>query len=140
MKRIEIIWSVAALSIFSQANMASAEAFRVKATREGLVGGITATGHRIQENDWFVALPSRKALKKKVYVCHQDTCLIAEVKDVGPWNSSDPYWISNMRPQAESGIDKFGRRTSRSGIDLSDGVAYALNCGDMCNVTWEFID
>jgi RHS repeat-associated protein len=67
----------------------------VFATREGLVGGTTATGHVIQENDVFVALPSRKALNKNVELEYKGNTLIVPVKDVGPWNTKDPYWLTN---------------------------------------------
>src|SRR3954470_2035584 len=50
------------------AESAASVTFRVFATREGLVGGRTSSGHVITPNDHFVALPSPKALNKKVKV------------------------------------------------------------------------
>jgi hypothetical protein len=39
--------------------------YRIFATREGLVGGTTANGHVVTDNDQFVALPSRRALAQR---------------------------------------------------------------------------
>lgn len=125
---------------------------RVFATREGLVGHTTANGHRIAEDDHFVALPSRRALSKKgegartVRVCAPDTgrCEYAPVWDVGPWNIRDNYWdpaghrenftdLPRGVPQAQAayqdnhngGKDGFGRSVRNpAGIDLADGTFY----------------
>lgn len=111
----------------------------VHATREGLVGRVTASGHRIRERDWFVALPSRTALHRRVRVCYKGQCIEAVVKDVGPWNTRNNYWDTGERPQAESGQDRRGRRTNGAGIDLSDGIAEALALGDGGRVQWRFL-
>ncbi|MGH3974751.1 MAG: hypothetical protein ACRDS9_15685 [Pseudonocardiaceae bacterium] len=123
--------------------------YRVFATREGLVGGITANGHVIGERDHFVALPSRRALAPRgsgdytVKVCSdRGRCEWAPVWDVGPWNTTDDYWNSPDsrqswkdlppgRPQAQAayhdghntGRDQFGRQVlNPAGIDLADGT------------------
>lgn len=85
-------------------------AFFVKATREGLVGGITSNNHTIVTRDWFVALPSAKNLAKnfswdqayngtavpvRVRVTYGQRSIIAPVWDVGPWNTKDDYWNDN---------------------------------------------
>ncbi|WP_460701288.1 hypothetical protein [Myceligenerans halotolerans] len=126
--------------------------YRVYATREGLVGHTTANGHRIREDDHFVALPSRHALSEKgqgahsVRVCAPATarCEYAPVWDVGPWNIDDNYWNSARHrerfadlprgvPQAQAayhddhngGKDGFGRVVRNpAGIDLADGMFY----------------
>ncbi|TDC87785.1 hypothetical protein [Actinomadura sp. 7K507] len=49
-----------------RASAAAAAAYRVFATREGLVGGTTANGHVITERDHFVALPSRRGLSPRL--------------------------------------------------------------------------
>ncbi len=110
----------------------------VLATREGLVGEKTATGHEIQEGDIFVALPDRSALNKEVEVLHEGNKITAPVWDVGPWNTKDPYWQNNNRPQAESGIDMRGRETNGAGIDLSNGAFRALGLTDNDRVYWRF--
>jgi hypothetical protein len=123
--------------------------YRVFATREGLVGGTTANGHKIHKRDHFVAVPSRRGLSGKrggnysVRVCASNgRCAWAPVWDVGPWNTRDDYWnpprlrqswrdLPHGRPQAQAayqggyhgGRDQFGRRVKNpAGIDLADGM------------------
>jgi hypothetical protein len=122
--------------------------YRVFATRIGLVGEITANGHKIVANDHFVALPSRLGLsargggERTVRVCASATkrCEYAPVWDVGPWNTKDDYWNANRQswpdlprglPQAQAakeqgynkGKDEFGRTVlNPAGIDLADGT------------------
>jgi RHS repeat-associated protein len=113
--------------------------FYVFATREGLVGGTTATGHVIKEEDIFVALPSRKALNKNVVIYYRGNWRVAPVWDVGPWNTKDPYWLTSCgRPQAESGTDLFGRKTNKAGIDLSNALFRELGLTDNDWVYWRF--
>ena len=127
--------------------------YRVFATREGLVGGVTANGHRITPNDQFAALPSRRALSPNgrgdysVRVCAAGgRCATVPVWDVGPWNTKDDYWnpsnqrqqwkdLPQGRPQAQAafenkhngGRDGFGRQVKNpAGIDLADGTFYGL--------------
>lgn len=52
------IVSAACVALFLAALPARAH-FPSYATREGLVGFTTSTGHKIVERDWFVALPSK---------------------------------------------------------------------------------
>ena len=80
--------------------------YSVFATREGLVGGTTANGHKIANRDKFVALPSRRALSPNgksdysVKVCAPNgRCAFAPVWDIGPWNTKDDYW--NPGPQRQ---------------------------------------
>jgi hypothetical protein len=114
--------------------------YHVFATQEGLIGGTTATGHVIQENDIFVALPSRSALNREVELFYQGNTLVAPVRDVGPWNTRDPYWLSNSRPQAESGMDLYGRTTNRAGIDLSNETFRSLSMTNNDWVYWRFVN
>ncbi len=123
--------------------------YRIFATREGLVGGTTANGHRIVARDHFVALPSRRGLSAKnggeysVRVCADNgRCEWAPSWDVGPWNTRDDHWsapgvrqewrdLPQGRPQAQAayqnryngGKDQFGRVVRNpAGIDLADGT------------------
>ncbi|MEV0273104.1 hypothetical protein AB0H43_30375 [Hamadaea sp. NPDC050747] len=117
---------------------------RVYATREGLIGEVTANGHRIASEDLFAALPSRLGLagrdqgNRTVRVCTTARCVFVPVWDVGPWNTKDDYWNANRqmwrdlprgKPAAEAayvdgynrGRDEFGRTVSNpAGIDLAD--------------------
>ena len=124
------------------------------ATREGLVGGTTANGHVIVENDHFVALPSRRALssnfghEREVRVTYAGRTVIAPVWDIGPWNTHDDYWNPSViretfkdlprgKPEAEAaklegynnGRDERGRVVvTPAGIDLADGT-FRLDLG-----------
>lgn len=141
------------------APMAEAPTYSVFATREGLVGGTTANGHVITENDRFVALPSRRALNVndqtydyKVRVCNprNGRCVDAPVWDVGPWNTRDDYWnppevremwqdLPQGKPEAaaayyqdyNNGLDEFDREVANgAGIDLADGTWADLGMTD----------
>jgi len=116
---------------------------KVKTTREGLVGGHTATGWIIDTKMPFVALPALRALRRFVRVTNPAngrSCL-AIVLDVGPWNINDNnYVFLKHRPQAESGIDTTGRSTNGAGIDLGEAVWAALGLSDNTEVEWEFIE
>ena len=123
--------------------------YEIFATREGLVGGTTASGHVIVENDHFAALPSRRGLSDMdsgeytVKVCAKNgRCEWAPVWDVGPWNTKDDHWnppdarqmwtdLPQGKPQAQAakldgyndGFDQFGRTVRNpAGIDLADGT------------------
>jgi hypothetical protein len=114
----------------------------VKATREGLVGGKTASGYVIDTVVPFVALPSTHALGKFVRVTNPITgkSTMAIVLDVGPWNThDDAYVLQGERPKAETATDEFGRSPNGAGIDLGEKVWHALGMMDNTNVTWEFV-
>jgi hypothetical protein len=115
---------------------------RVKATREGLVGGTTASGYVVDTVVPFVALPSRRALGRFVRLTNPKNgkrCL-AIVLDVGPWNErDDDYVLYGIRPKAESGVDERGRETNNAGIDLSEKVWHLLDMQDNTDVEWEFV-
>jgi hypothetical protein len=141
--------------------------YSVFATREGLVGGTTANGHKIVPRDHFVALPSRRALSPRntsdysVKVCAPNgRCAFAPVWDIGPWNTRDDYWNPPARrqewkdlpqgtPQAQAafrtgyngGKDQYGRKVvNPAGIDLGDGVFWdALGLEDNSQVTVDYL-
>ena len=120
--------------------------FRVFATREGLVGRVTANGHVIRPRDRFVALPSWRVLNQRgerdyqVKVSYGGRHVIVPVWDIGPWNTRDDYWSGQREmwrdlprglPEAQAayqqgyngGRDEFGRRPALpAGIDLADGT------------------
>lgn len=117
-------------------------AMTVKATREGLIGGRTASGYVIDKVVPYVALPSRAALHRFVRLTSTQTgkSCYAIVLDVGPWNvADDAYVLEGQRPQAESGTDLFGRTTNGAGIDLGEAVWMALGMVDNGEVAWEFL-
>ncbi|MBI3892660.1 MAG: hypothetical protein HY303_14150 [Candidatus Wallbacteria bacterium] len=111
------------------AQPATGRRFQVKATAEGLIGGTTALGETIGKWSEGAALPSRSVLRRNVAVTYlangrSSSC---QVLDVGPWNTHDEYWNTpEGRPQAESGVDRRGRRTNRAGMDLYNATWYVL--------------
>lgn len=113
----------------------------VKATREGRIGGRTASGYVVDTVVPFVALPSTKALHRLVRITNSANGRIslAFVLDVGPWNDHDDLYVFGAhRPQSETGMDMQGRKTNRSGIDLGEYVWAELGMTDNTNVTWTF--
>jgi hypothetical protein len=123
-----------------------APTYRIFATREGLVGQMTANGHIIRPRDHFVALPSWQVLSSyrgyefQVRVTYNGRSAVVPVWDVGPWNTNDAYWHPNRgdypdlpigMPQAQAayfdghngGMDEFGRLINNpNGIDIADGT------------------
>jgi hypothetical protein len=141
---------------------AAAPTVRLWATREGLVGRTTASGHLITDNDHFVALPSRKALNKTVIVSYRGKTVTAPVLDLGPWNRDDAWWevgaarglfqdLPRFVPEVwaafengyNGGRDANGRFvTFPAMIDVGDGV-YAdlgLQQADWVDVTLTWLD
>jgi hypothetical protein len=139
------------------------ESYQVYATREGLVGGTTANGHVIVDNDHFVALPSGSALSDEGtddysgQVCGPSQCETAPVWDIGPWNVQDDYWDANRaeftdlpqgEPEAQAAyedgynndIDDLGGSVSNpAGIDLADGTFYDVGLDDNGWVTVTYL-
>ena len=139
------------------------ETYQVYATREGLVGGTTANGHVIVDNDHFVALPSGSVLSNdgsddySVQVCGPSACETAPVWDIGPWNLYDDYWDGNRSeftdldqgtPEAQAayddgyngGYDDMGGQPSNpAGIDLADGTFYDVGLDDNGYVTVTYL-
>lgn len=115
---------------------------RVKATREGLIGGRTASGYVIDKVVPFVALPSTKALSRFVRVSNpaNGKSCIAVVLDVGPWNTADDaYVFAGQRPASEIGASISGHGTNSAGIDLSEAVWTQLGMTGNTDVDWEFL-
>jgi hypothetical protein len=110
---------------------------QVKATREGLVGGTTASGWVIDTKIPFVALPAERALWRMIRIRNPLNGIgrFAFVLDVGPWNTNDDaYVFGGARPQAESQPG-----TNDSGIDLGEKIWAQLRMTDNTNVNWEFV-
>ncbi|HEY4017917.1 MAG TPA: hypothetical protein VGM75_04485 [Pseudonocardiaceae bacterium] len=150
-------------SIVAGPHAPAQESYQVYATREGLVGGTTANGHVIVDNDHFVALPSGSVLSNQgtddysVQVCGPSACETAPVWDIGPWNIYDDYWDANRAeftdlaqgtPEAEAaydngynnGIDDEGGTVlNPAGIDLADGTFYDVGLNDNGYVTVTYL-
>jgi hypothetical protein len=114
----------------------------VKATREGLIGQMTATGWKIDTEYPFVALPSHKALGMWISLrnlANGKHCC-AQVLDVGPWNTEDDaYVFSGARPLAETGTSISGHATNGAGIDLGEKVWGLLGMTNNGEVEWLFV-
>jgi hypothetical protein len=96
----------------------------------------------LNDTDLYVALPDKFTEERpqvKVYNRETVASAVAEILDVGPWNTDDPYWSKGTRPQAESGTDMSGRTTNNAGIDLSPALAKKLGIDGMGTVDWEFV-
>jgi N-acetylmuramoyl-L-alanine amidase len=96
----------------------------------------------LNDTDLYIALPDRfEGERPLVRVYNRETGIsaTAEIWDVGPWNTDDPYWDKGTRPQAESGTDMQGDETNGAGIDLSPALAKILKVDGMGIVDWEFV-
>lgn len=119
---------------------------RVKATREGLIGEMTASGYRIDAVVSFVALPNRDALHRFIAIGNplNAKSTYAQVLDVGPWNIDDPYPFTGEPPLATVGIKTDGHervsgQTNGAGIDLGQRVWNDLGMVDNGEVDWYFL-
>ncbi len=124
-----------------------APTFRVRGTRQGMIGGRTANGHIIRPRDHFVSLPSWSSLSTRggdeyqVRITYQGRSAVAPVYDVGPWNTRDNYWDKQHEriqypdlPQGwpqdhaayfdghNGGYAQYGYVRFPTAIDVGDGV------------------
>ena len=127
----------------------TAPTYRLRVTRQGMVGGRTANGHRITPRDMFVSLPSWTALSSKngneykVRLSANGKSVVVPVMDVGPWNHNDNYWDAERArykdlpvgwPQDHAAyFEKYNRGRAEKGIvryptavDIGDGAYWAL--------------
>lgn len=96
----------------------------------------------LNDTDMYVALPYKfkgSRPRVKVYNREVNVSAVGEIWDVGPWNTNDPYWETNTRPQAETGTDMRGRKTNKAGLDVSPAMDRALGLNGKGKVDWEFI-
>jgi hypothetical protein len=114
----------------------------VKATREGLIGGKTASGYLVEEHVPYVALPSEHVLRRCVRIVRYSpngtllAACVAIVLDVGPhFTDDDAYVLDGQRPRAESQPGGNG-----AGIDLGQYVWHRLGMTGNGAVAWEFLD
>lgn len=123
--------------------------YNVYATREGLVGGTTSSGHRIVTDDYFVSLPactttncpggpywgSMTNCGSKCYVKvvnpQTNSCRVEPILDTGPWFRVDDWWnstsgrylntlASNPNTLAQGYT---GADAARNGLDVGYGVS-----------------
>jgi hypothetical protein len=92
-------------------SLAVAPTFRVRATRQGMVGGRTANGFIIPPRARFVSLPSWSVLSTRgrdeyqVRLTYRGRSTVVPVYDVGPYSGRDDYWNAQRGgfPQLERG-------------------------------------
>lgn len=95
---------------------------------------------QITDDELGVALPWRfPGERPQVRVTHAGRSIVCSILDVGPWNTDDPYWLAEARPQAETGTDRSGRKTNLAGIDLTPAAARAIGLLGKGLVDWEFV-
>jgi hypothetical protein len=122
-----------------------APTWKLRATRQGMVGHHTANGHRIAPHDHYVSLPSWRALSPDgtndymVRITYNGRSSVAPVYDVGPWNIHDNYWDEQRErfsdlprgwPEDHAAYyDKYnggraekGRVRFPTAVDIGDGV------------------
>ena len=102
----------------------------------------------LDDEEFYVALPYRfEGERPLVAVLSPASGLWAkaEIKDVGPWLTDDPYWITNTRPLAETCYENdqplprgpnMGEIPNGAGIDLSPALAEELDIDGMGLVHW----
>lgn len=84
-------------------------------------------GHLIGDNEVGFSLPYRfEGPRPLLGVTYKGVTVVGPIIDIGPWNIDDPYWLTNSRPQAETGTDHQGRHTNHAGIDATPAAARAL--------------
>jgi N-acetylmuramoyl-L-alanine amidase len=106
----------------------------------------------LDDESLYVALPFRiegDRPKVRVYNRTSGEAATAEIRDIGPWNTTDAYWDTGARPNAETCYKdqteltegpNAGRVPSNpAGIDLSPALANKLDIDGMGEVDWEFV-
>lgn len=148
----DVVASLGAPTVVKPVNASATMEFQTEPAAPYLNKGIVATvfggapdietsaytGHRIDDTIVGVALPAHMP-GAKVRVHNGSKSVVADVVDIGPWNTNDPYWIAHARPQAESGTDMRGRHTNKAGIDLTPATARALGIDGKGVIDWEFV-
>lgn len=130
-------------------------------TPKGLITNVVATvfgritdnersaydDHLIKDDELGVSLPARiKGKLRNVEVTNRANGkkVVGAVIDVGPWYTTDDYWVRKERPLVErykivqSGVNK-GRRHNGAAIDLTPAMAVAIGINGMGHVDWRFV-
>lgn len=108
---------------------------------------------RMGHTQLAAALPDRSALNRRIIVYYPPTGRVIRlrVRDIGPWNSRDPYWMKNRKPLAETeesnSVGVPVPHHLRAGLSLTPQAWYKLGIrrdiaftGDFNGVVgWRFI-
>jgi hypothetical protein len=148
LSRVSFVPSTTGVRTRSKTNEV-APTYRLRATRQGMVGGRTANGHIIEPNDFFVSLPSDRALSSRggeeylVRLSANGRSIVVPVWDNGPWNHNDDFWNKDREryrdlpvgwPQDHAayyenhnkGQSERGKVRYPSAVDIADGAYWAL--------------
>ena len=115
---------------------------------------VNVGGGRLGHTDLAAALPHRSALNRRIMVYYPPTGRVIRlrVKDIGPWNPRDQYWIKERKPRAETEeTNSIGipiNYSMRAGISLTPQAWYRLGVrrdvaytGDFIGIVgWRFIN
>ena len=122
--------------------------YSVYATRIGLIGNTTSSGHVIREGDYFVALPACTPTNcpggpywgnltncgsrcyVKIINPQTNACRVEPILDVGPWFRVDDWWNStgqrylNTLPSNPADLDQgyTGSDAARDGYNVGYGI------------------
>ncbi len=130
-----------------------APTYRLRVTRQGMVGSRTANGHVVRSHDFFVSLPSWRVLSSRggdeymVRLSANGKSVVVPVWDVGPWNMHDNFWDADRAkyknlpvgwPEDHAayyehynhGRAEKGRVRFPTAVDVGDGAYWALDLAD----------
>jgi hypothetical protein len=94
-------------TVTATAHYGVAPTFRIRATRQGMIGGRTANGYIIPPHARFVSLPCWCSLSTlggdeyKVRITYRGRSTVVPVYDVGPYSGRDDYWNEVRRGYPE---------------------------------------
>jgi peptidoglycan hydrolase-like protein with peptidoglycan-binding domain len=111
-------------------------------------------GHTITDTELSYALPARDQAGRAVHVYNRKTNKSANgyLWDVGPWCTTDRYWVAGARPMAEisyntkrplpagSGPNAGKVANNPAGIDLTPALAKAIGIDGKGVVDWTFAE
>lgn len=130
--------------VAAESTMTGPGTYVVTATKEGLVGGMTSSGHIIVPNDYFVSLPACTTTNcpggpywgqmtncgsvcyVKVTNLANGSCRVEKVLDTGPWFRVDDWWNTTT--------DRYLNKLPSNPQDLPQGYTGADAARDGLNV------
>jgi hypothetical protein len=141
-------FTVASTPVAGSSSRVSEGVYSIYATREGLVGGTTSSGHKIVEHDYFVSLPACTPTNcpgdpywgnmtncgNKCYVKvinpRTNACRVEPILDTGPWfrvddwwNTTDQRYLNNLASNPNTLTHGYtGADAARNGLDVGYGI------------------
>lgn len=101
----------------------------------------------ITDEERSVALPNKfgePRPKVRVFNAENELSVLCQIRDLGPWYTDDPYWITGTRPRAEPagstiiGGPNDGATSNGAGLDLTPAAADAIKLKGKGTVHWIF--